>query len=187
MKNSVVTLLYVFAIIKCNQGGTLMTFGEKLKKLRNDNGMTQDQLAEKSFVTRTAISKWEANNGYPSIDSLKEISILFGISIDDLISDVDVENKKVLDKKIARRFYYIAVAFLGITVLFAMLAYCLNQPLFNIGSILGMVGFIAFGLLQRPKYKLIKNRKHIISYVIQRVILFAIMIGIAVYMIMSMI
>ena len=136
-----------------------MTFGEKLKKLRNDNGMTQDQLAEKIFVTRTAISKWETNNGYPSIDSLKEISILFGISIDDLISDVDVENKKVLDKKIARRFYYIAVAFLGITVLFAMLAYCLNQPLFNIGSILGMVGFIAFGLLQRPKYKLIKNVK----------------------------
>ena len=74
-----------------------MTFGEKLKKLRNDNGMTQDQLAEKIFVTRTAISKWETNNGYPSIDSLKEISILFGISIDDLISDVDVENKKVLD------------------------------------------------------------------------------------------
>ena len=30
-----------------------MTFGEKLKKLRNDNGMTQDQLAEKIFVTRT--------------------------------------------------------------------------------------------------------------------------------------
>ena len=37
-----------------------MTFGEKLKKLRTDNGLTQDELAEKIYVTRTAISKWES-------------------------------------------------------------------------------------------------------------------------------
>ena len=164
-----------------------MTFGEKLKKLRNDNGMTQDQLAEKLFVTRTAISKWETNNGYPSIDSLKALSNLFGISLDDLISDVDIENKKVLDEKIARRFYFIAIAFLGITVLFAMLAYCLKQPLYNIGSICGMIGFVAFGILQRPNHKLIRNRKHIIFYVVQRLILFAIIIVIGIYMIMSMV
>ena len=46
-----------------------MTFGQKLKKLRNDNNLTQEQLAEMIFVTRTAISKWETDNGYPSIDS----------------------------------------------------------------------------------------------------------------------
>lgn len=39
-----------------------MTFGEKLKKLRTDNELTQDELAEKIFVTRTAISKWETDN-----------------------------------------------------------------------------------------------------------------------------
>ena len=50
-----------------------MTFGEKLKKLRNDNGLTQEQLADKIFVTRTAISKWETDKGFPSIDSLKAI------------------------------------------------------------------------------------------------------------------
>ena len=50
-----------------------MTFGEKLKKLRNESGMTQDQLAEKIFVTRTAISKWETNNGYPSIVNRRKI------------------------------------------------------------------------------------------------------------------
>ena len=76
-----------------------MTFGQKLKKLRNDNNLTQEQLAEMIFVTRTAISKWETDNGYPSIDSLKAISNLFSISIDELISDADIENKKMLDEK----------------------------------------------------------------------------------------
>ena len=37
-----------------------MTFGEKLRKLRTDRGLTQDDLAEKIYVTRTAISKWES-------------------------------------------------------------------------------------------------------------------------------
>ena len=76
-----------------------MTFGEKLKKLRSDNELTQDELAEKIFVTRTAISKWETDKGYPSIDSLKQLSNLFGVSIDELISDADVENKRLLDDK----------------------------------------------------------------------------------------
>ena len=50
-----------------------MTFGGKLKKLRTDSGLTQDELAEKIYVTRTAVSKWESDRGYPNIDSLKAI------------------------------------------------------------------------------------------------------------------
>lgn len=41
-------------------------FGEKLKKLRMEKHFTQEELAEKIWVTRTAISKWETNRGYPS-------------------------------------------------------------------------------------------------------------------------
>ena len=48
-----------------------MTLGEKLKKLRTDSGLTQEELAEKLFVSRTAISKWESNRGYPNIETLK--------------------------------------------------------------------------------------------------------------------
>lgn len=46
-------------------------FSEKLKKLRQEQNLTQDDLADKIFVTRTAISKWETDNGYPSIENLK--------------------------------------------------------------------------------------------------------------------
>ena len=63
-----------------------MEFGEKLQELRKMKGMTQEELAEALYVSRTAISKWESGRGYPSIDSLKEISSYFSISIDDLLS-----------------------------------------------------------------------------------------------------
>lgn len=63
-----------------------MEFSEKLQELRKSRGLTQEELAEALYVSRTAISKWESGRGYPSIDSLKEISKFFSVSIDDLLS-----------------------------------------------------------------------------------------------------
>jgi len=62
-----------------------MEFGEKLQKLRKDRGLTQEELAEALYVSRTAVSKWESGRGYPGIDSLKEISRFFGVTIDGLL------------------------------------------------------------------------------------------------------
>lgn len=63
-----------------------MEFNEKLQQLRKQNNLTQEQLAEQLYVSRTAISKWESGKGYPNIESLKSISKLFSVSIDDLLS-----------------------------------------------------------------------------------------------------
>ena len=63
-----------------------MEFHEKLQELRKNRKMTQEELAEVLYVSRTAVSKWESGRGYPSIDSLKEISKFFSVSIDDLLS-----------------------------------------------------------------------------------------------------
>ena len=60
-----------------------MEFNEKLQGLRKNKGLTQEELAEALYVSRTAISKWESGRGYPSIDSLKDISKFFSVSIDD--------------------------------------------------------------------------------------------------------
>lgn len=62
-----------------------MEFHEKLQKLRTNENLTQEELAEKLFVSRAAISKWESGRGYPSIDSLKTIANHFGVTIDQLI------------------------------------------------------------------------------------------------------
>ena len=60
--------------------------------------MTQEELAEALFVSRTAISKWESGRGYPNIDSLKEISKFFAVTIDELICPEEIisvaENEK---------------------------------------------------------------------------------------------
>lgn len=63
-----------------------MEFNEKLQELRKNKGLTQEELAEALYVSRTTISKWELGRGYPSIDSLKEISTFFSVAIDDLLS-----------------------------------------------------------------------------------------------------
>lgn len=63
-----------------------MEFGEKLQELRKSRGLTQEELAQELYVSRTAVSRWESGRGYPSIDSLKDISGYFSVSIDDLLS-----------------------------------------------------------------------------------------------------
>ncbi|MBQ6850556.1 MAG: helix-turn-helix transcriptional regulator [Oscillospiraceae bacterium] len=63
-----------------------MEFNKKLQELRKQKGLTQEELAETLFVSRTAISKWESGRGYPNIDSLKVISKFFGVTIDELLS-----------------------------------------------------------------------------------------------------
>lgn len=79
-----------------------MNIGSKIKKLRLDSHMTQEQLAEKLHVTRNAISKWETDKGIPNIDSLFDMTKLFNISLDSLFSDEEIaiitlENKESIE------------------------------------------------------------------------------------------
>ncbi|MBQ6535218.1 MAG: helix-turn-helix transcriptional regulator, partial [Firmicutes bacterium] len=67
-----------------------MEFREKLQELRKSRGLTQEELAEAIFVSRTAVSKWESGRGYPSIESLQELSRFFSVTIDDLICPKEI-------------------------------------------------------------------------------------------------
>ena len=68
----------------------IMEFSEKLQALRKQKGLTQEELAEKLFVSRTAVSKWESGRGYPGIESLKAISKFFSVTVDELLSTEEV-------------------------------------------------------------------------------------------------
>ena len=63
-----------------------MEFNEKLQELRKQKGLTQEELAERLYVSRTAISKWESGRGYPNIESLKAIAKFFSVTVDELLS-----------------------------------------------------------------------------------------------------
>ena len=69
-----------------------MEFNEKLQKLRKQKGLTQEELAQALFVSRTAISKWESGRGIPNIESLKATANFFGITIDELLSGDELLN-----------------------------------------------------------------------------------------------
>ena len=76
-----------------------MEFNEKLQELRKQRGLTQEELAQILYVSRTAISKWESGKGYPSIDSLKEIAKYFSVTIDELLSSDEILNIAEEDNK----------------------------------------------------------------------------------------
>jgi transcriptional regulator with XRE-family HTH domain len=64
-----------------------MTFEEKLQKLRKENGMSQESLAEALGVSRQAVSKWESGQSYPEMDKMIALSDLFHVSMDYLVRD----------------------------------------------------------------------------------------------------
>ena len=107
-----------------------MEFGEKLQELRKNRSMTQEELAEALFVSRTAISKWESGRGYPSIDSLKEISRYFGVTIDELIcademvSVAENEKREYIDR-------YVSLVCSVLDIFYALLLFI---PMFGNGA-----------------------------------------------------
>ena len=66
-----------------------MTFGEKLRNARKEAGLSQEQLAEKLSVSRSAVAKWESDNGMPDVSNLKAMASLLNISIDYLLAEDD--------------------------------------------------------------------------------------------------
>lgn len=76
-----------------------MEFRTKLQELRKQKGLTQEELAQLLYVSRTAVSKWESGRGYPNIDSLKSIAKVFSVSIDELLSGEELLTLAEEDQK----------------------------------------------------------------------------------------
>lgn len=88
----------------------MMELSEKLQALRKQKGLTQEELAQALYVSRTAVSKWESGRGYPSIDSLRAISRFYSVSIDELLSSGEAltiaeEDNKEKQKRFRSRVF----------------------------------------------------------------------------------
>ena len=73
-----------------------MTLGEKIKEARKQCSLSQEQLAEKMAVSRSAVAKWEANNGLPDVENLKALAQLLNVSVDYLLDDGEVIDEVVM-------------------------------------------------------------------------------------------
>ncbi len=134
--------------------------------------MTQDELAEKLFVTRTAVSKWETDKGFPSVDSLKEISKLFGISIDSLVSDGEIENRKNADDRTAGKYYHISIAFAAAAAISVfLLSYFKIFERFGFISAIFIIGYIVCAFFAKPKYKREESKRQLACYVASRILI----------------
>ena len=71
-----------------------MRFEEKLQKLRKEKGLSQEALAELLDVSRQAISKWEGGYSYPEMDKLIILTEIFGVTLDSLVKDGELEDDK---------------------------------------------------------------------------------------------
>lgn len=69
-----------------------MSFGIILKKLRQDNNLTQDELAKKIDTSRSNIANYENDKNMPSVDILEKLSKLFNVSTDYLLGKSDIRN-----------------------------------------------------------------------------------------------
>ena len=95
-----------------------MTLGERIKRYRQMQGLSQEELAEKINVSRQAITKWENDNGIPDIDNLIALSKIMGITLDELVMGEKEEDALLFKKEVAnqrtknyRRYLISAICF----------------------------------------------------------------------------
>ena len=77
-----------------------MTLQEKIIKLRKKNGWSQEELADKLYVTRQAVSKWESGNSLPDVEKIVHMSKLFGVTTDYLLND-EIGTEDIIEESVA--------------------------------------------------------------------------------------
>ena len=151
-----------------------MEFNEKLQELRKRENLTQEELAEILHVSRAAVSKWESGRGLPSIDSLKDISRHFSISLDDLLSSENLlaiaenEGNRRIERHLVTSFGIIdcsslMLAFLpvfslkntGVVLSVSLLALAPDKPVLFAACLAAICANVAIGL-----FGLLLEKKH---------------------------
>ena len=89
-----------------------MDFSSKLREIRKKENLTQEEFAEKIFVSRNAVAKWETNRGYPDIQNLITISDIFEISLDELIKEDKNVKNKIIAESSSKKWHLLVIIYL---------------------------------------------------------------------------
>lgn len=135
-----------------------MTLGEKIKEARKQCGLSQEQLAEKLAVSRSAVAKWETDKGIPDIANLIAISDEFGLSLDELIKDNVAVKKKIIADSSAKKWHILTIVYLvAIVAYIAYFAIC--HKILMIGFLIATLFMLFFELRIFIKEKIYRQHK----------------------------
>lgn len=123
----------------------MVEFGEKLKRAREEKGMTQQTLSEHLYVTRQAVSRWECGARYPDLLTAKKLSEVLEVSLDELLSGEEmkqcVEKNPIVESPVIGRVQSALYAFAGMAyLLMSVLAIRFLTPELT-GANLQMMGY----------------------------------------------
>lgn len=134
-----------------------MNFNEKLKEIRKSQSLTQEQFADKIFVSRNAVAKWESNRGYPDIQNLITISEVFGISLDDLMKNDKMLKKKIISDSASKKWHLLVIIYLIAIIIYIGYFHFVHKILM-IGFFVATLFMLGFELNIFIKEKIWKNK-----------------------------
>ena len=151
------------------QGGEEMEFGKQIKKLRQEAQLSQEELAERIYVSRQTISNWENDKSYPDVNSLVLLSETFQISLDKLIKgDIEIMKDVIQKEEIEKMNRYG-----GIYTMMLIASAVSAVPLFMLlgvwalipwGIIWGIAMYFAFMLEKIKKDNDVQTYKEIVAF-----------------------
>lgn len=151
------------------QGGEEMEFGKQIKKLRQEAQLSQEELAERIYVSRQTISNWENDKSYPDVNSLVLLSETFQISLDKLIKgDIEIMKDVIQKEEIEKMNRYG-----GIYTMMLISSAVSAVPLFMLlgvwalipwGIIWGIAMYFAFMLEKIKKDNDVQTYKEIVAF-----------------------
>ncbi len=141
-----------------------MELGGQIKRHRTRLGLSQEELADRIFVTRQSVSNWENGRTYPDLQSLLRLSDLFGLSLDELIKG-DIETMK---EEINRLEFQKMNRWGGILALLMLTLMLLPAPLLKLldtaGFLLVMAPLFLVGMAVALKVEKIKKDNDVHTY-----------------------
>ena len=117
-----------------------MEISKQIKKYRGEQGFSQEQLAQRIYVSRQTVSNWENEKSYPDVNSLVLLSEVFGVSVDNLIKgDLDVMKEQINSEDVR--------SFRKLSNVFAVLFFAALLLPIPLVKFLGVTGIVIWVLL----------------------------------------
>ena len=140
-----------------------MELGQRIKDYRNLNKMSQEELAERVYVSRQTISSWENDKSYPDIHSLIMLSEIFNVSLDDLVKgDIEIMKEKISENVISR-FKKDSVIYGVLLILSMILIVPMNKYFGIIGDLIWLSIFVV-AMYYAIRIEKVKKENDIYTY-----------------------